>query len=57
MSRRYAGWAGLAGWIDATTGILGQYELTIEDVTAPTFGYREVTHAVTLEIYMRFDQL
>jgi hypothetical protein len=59
---RYAGWVGVAGWIDPAFGIVGRYQLTFEElpeqaVDGSLLGYQEVTHALTLEVYARFDSL
>jgi hypothetical protein len=56
---RYAGWVGLAGWIDPTVGVSGQYELTVENFAAQPGGPSDhnVTHTITLEVFARFDQM
>jgi hypothetical protein len=54
---RYAGTAGFAGWFDANTALVGEYELTYEtdSATAPsTTGYNQLSHTVVLEAYFRF---
>jgi hypothetical protein len=56
---RYMGSVGLAGWLDPTMGIVGQYTLTIDDLVdqltgQSIVGYREVSHAILLEVYARF---
>jgi hypothetical protein len=53
------GSVGLAGWLDPTMGIVGQYTLTIDDLVdqltgQSIVGYREVSHAILLEVYARF---
>jgi hypothetical protein len=58
VATRYAGWIGVAGWIDPTMGILGQYNLFVEDdPQASGQSAREVSHAITLEVFARFGQL
>jgi hypothetical protein len=55
--RRYIGSAGVAGWLDATTALVGQYSLTYEtDAATPqvTDGYNELSHTFLLEAYFRF---
>jgi hypothetical protein len=55
---RYAGWIGVAGWIDPAMGILGRYDLFVEDdPQANGQSVREVSHAITLEVFARFGQL
>ena len=59
---RYVGTAGLAGWLDSTTGLVAQYSLTIEDqlsaqmltATDVITGYHQVTHALLLQLYLRY---
>jgi hypothetical protein len=54
---RYAGTAGFAGWFDANTALVAEYELTYEMdlATLPsTSGYNELSHTVVLEAYLRF---
>ena len=57
FATRYAGTAGFAGWFDANTALVGEYELTYEmDPATPpsTNGYNELSHTVVLEAYLRF---
>jgi hypothetical protein len=59
---RYSDWLGLAAWIDPALGIGANYELTLEDLAAgapgqPTVGYHQIAHALTLEVFARFDEL
>jgi hypothetical protein len=51
---RYRGWAGLAGWIDSSTALVGQYAYEVDDIPAD---YHQVTHTISLEVYARFDRL
>ncbi len=61
---RYVGSAGLSYWLNPTTGLSGQYSLTVEerpngtqltatDISAP--GYQEITHALLLQLFLRFQ--
>ena len=56
LATRYAGSAGFAGWFDANTALVGEYELTYEmdPATPSTGGYDELSHTVVLEVYLRF---
>jgi len=57
LATRYAGTAGFAGWLDANTALVGEYELTYEmDLATPpaTSGYHELSHTVVVEAYLRF---
>jgi hypothetical protein len=59
---RYSGWSGLAAWLDPAVGFGASYELTIEDLATgaggqPRVGYHEISHALTLEVFARFDVL
>jgi hypothetical protein len=57
VATRYVGSAGVAGWFDATTALVGQYSLTYEtDPATPqvTDGYHELSHTLLLEAYFRF---
>ena len=57
LATRYVGSAGFAGWLDANTALVGQYELTYEMdfATLPlTSGYNELSHTVVFEAYLRF---
>jgi hypothetical protein len=59
---RYAGWAGLAAWLDPAVGIGGAYQLTIEDLAqgagGPQFvGYHQISHALSFALFARFEDL
>jgi hypothetical protein len=56
ISTRYAGWIGLATWLDPSFGIDVNYELTI-DVLDEQVEVRELTHALTFNAFARFDEL
>jgi hypothetical protein len=62
VARTYGGWLGVAAWIEPTLGILGEYDLTFDTLPEQTvnqepLGYHEATHALTLAVFARFDQL
>ncbi len=60
---RYVAAAGLSFWIDPMTGLLAQYALRAENQASGTqvtatdvdvLGYREVSHALLLQLFLRF---
>ena len=54
---RYAGSAGFADWLDATTALVGEYALTYEAEPATpqvTNGYNELLNTLLLAAYFRF---
>jgi hypothetical protein len=57
LATRYVGSAGVAGWFDATTALVGQYSFAYEtDPATPqvTDGYHQLSHTLLLEAYFRF---